>query len=271
VEIKDSLVAPQGRNQILGEGNNGHGFYNFIRGSEDRLDWFARKEDMVIYAEWAGPGIQSKTACNQAPSKFMAIFAVVIEDRLVYEPAEIEKLLGEAPEGVYILPWLGKDVLVDMKNPDKHVDVINEHVEDVEECDPWILETFGVKGIGEGIVYYPLLPEEDIATIRATMFKAKGEKHRTEKSKKSVSITPEKIKDIDTFCDTVLTRARLTQGVAEACLGSTDDLQIGQFLRWVSADVIKECGDLLQGANLEWKDVAKQVNKKALAYFRCLI
>ena len=62
------------------------------------------------------------------------------------------------PENVYILPWYtGESYLVEFKNDLNPIaDVFNSHVADIQAADPWVKQIFGVEGLGEGFVYYPI-------------------------------------------------------------------------------------------------------------------
>ena len=122
------------------------------------------------------------------------------------------------------------------------VNIINQKVADVEKCDPWVKATFGIDGLGEGIVYYPVSAEHaGRDSFSDLSFKAKGEKHKVVKQKSPVQVDPEKVASVDEFSELVLTDARLEQGVIEACDGEYEAEKIGPFVGRVSKDVSKEC------------------------------
>ena len=88
---------------------------------------------------------------------------------------------------IFVLPYYGEPVTLnfgDKAQLKTASETINNIVKEVEAIDPWVKETFGIEGVGEGLVMYP---ETNGIVIREgyteLMFKAKGEKHRVVKSK----------------------------------------------------------------------------------------
>ena len=109
-------------------------------------------------------------------------------------------------------------------------ETINAMVEEVEKIDPWVKETFGIEGVGEGLVLYPEIDRLiERADYTQYLFKAKGLKHQSIKSKKAVSIDPELVKTIEEFVNLFVTESRLEQGLAEACNGELDMKKMGNF------------------------------------------
>ena len=72
----------------------------------------------------------------------------------------------------------------------------------------------------------------------------------------------------DAFVDLVVTPARLEQGVSEACGGEYQLKRMGEFIRWVSADVQKETKAELDAAGLTWKQVQKAVASHAREWLK---
>lgn len=65
-----------------------------------------------------------------------------------------------------------------------------------------------------------------------------------------------------------VTPARLEQGVTQACNGEYDLKKIGDFIKWIVADVKKESVVELERANLTWSQVNKAVMNAARDWYR---
>jgi hypothetical protein len=276
VRLADAMITAQSRSNDLDAQNDNAGFAKWV---ESRRDFFARvryrtTDDLVIFGEWAGPGIMKGTACNQVSAKFFAIFMIVFLDRdnewadIITEPNEISLFMGDLPEDVHVLPWIGQPLEIvwgDRESLQAAADAANREVEAVEACDPWMKATFGVEGIGEGLVYYP----DGVTNVKRFgdfAFKAKGEKHKVTKTKESVQVDPEVASSVDEFVELFVTPARLEQGL-DAVGGNADPKLTGKFLAWIGQDVEKESGDELQASGLDWKQVAKPVGNAARKWF----
>ena len=136
--------------------------------------------------------------------------------QLEVDPVKISQRLPPHPE-VYVLPFLGEPLTFDYGDRDQMesmTETINQLIAEVEQTDPWVKDTFGIVGLGEGVVLYPRSDTTvDRLTYAELMFKAKGEKHQVVKTKKPVLLDPERVKSIDQFVTLMVTTARLEQGV----------------------------------------------------------
>jgi len=285
---EDGDVVPQSRSQLLVDGQDYKGFAQWVhqRGdghsrSDNRAYFASLERGITIFGEWCGPGVEKGMGISKIDRKVFAVFAIQRgygEDaRIVYEPDAIWRCLNGPsrwmPKDMFILPWHGALVTLrygDEKGMEHSVEVINNMVAGVECCDPWVKETFGVEGIGEGIVFYPVgdgipVDPEGLAML---MFKAKGDKHREVGAKRAAQVKPEKAAGVDEFVALVVTEARLQQGVSEACGGAYEMRQMGSFMRWVTADVQKESVAELEASGLTWKQVAKGVQAKARDWYK---
>jgi hypothetical protein len=237
----------------------------------------------VVFGEWCGPGIQKGMALNQIPSKVFAVFAVLdirdLENRkLLTSPAAIASMLDTTKvPGVHIIPWYNNGEFTVSVNWDATpeelapvLDQINAEVHAVELCDPWVKATFGIEGMGEGLVFYPWgngTPEG----ICLRMFKAKGEKHKTVATKAPAQAEPEVAKSLAEFATLVLTEARLDQGAQavrpDGAPMAYDLKRMGDFLKWVAKDVDKECQTELSASGLNTKAVMKAVSEHARKWY----
>ena len=149
---------------------------------------------------------------------------------------------------------------------------LSERVEAVEREDPWVMRTFGISGLGEGLVFYPTAvddaaPRVDPENLAALMFKAKGLKHRTAGTKTAVQAKAEVVGSVAEFVTLMVGEARLQQGLAAVCGGVAEARHTGKFLAWVAADVRKESVAELEAASLTWAQVEKAVQARAREWF----
>ncbi len=277
-------VRAQKRTSLIGDGH--FGFANWVKENEEYFKQFADSlydENMYIFGEWAGPGIQKNVALSQIPHKVFAVFSVQFgpSDELlslvVINPLDITDILHEnhsRPDNMHVLPWHDEVSVcyVNHNSLQTAVDHMNEVVADIEAEDPWVKENFGISGVGEGIVYYPVSEMNADGSMHrgvfsALMFKAKGEKHQVNKQKSAVIIEPEKVKSANEFVAKFVTDNRLEQALQEACDGKLEHKMIGPFIGWVSKDVKKESVAELEASDMEWKFVNKYVSNSARIWY----
>jgi tRNA-binding EMAP/Myf-like protein len=259
IQVLDGNLFIQSRESELTPESDWNGFAKWILSEKDY--WTSLQKDIIIYGEFCGEGIQKRTSITKIGKKIFCIFSIVIGNKMIIEPDEIAKILGNLPENVYILPWLGDTYSVDYLNQDallEFSDKLNKVVEEVENCDPWVKDTFGIEGLGEGIILYPYTgPIIDVELFSNFAFKAKGEKHKVVNVKKPVQIDPEKANSIKEFVNLFVTENRLEQFLNKLDL---DIENLGEFIKIVSCDIQKESIVDLERSGLIWKDVVKHLN-----------
>lgn len=290
----DGSIFPQSRTNLLTPESDNAGFARWVMGQQEA--WakvgarklFDMTQGWVVFGEWCGPGIQKGVALSEIPKKVFAVFAAKPlgdSGKMVIEPEQLQQLVRDIPD-VYVLPWYvikddsdrGWDyearVDINYKSTDeqlsKSIAPINDWVQEIENNDPWVEETFGVKGTGEGLVFYPTslkhLGWENFINL---CFKAKGDAHKNIKTAAPVQVNPEIATSVDAFVELVLTQARLEQGATTVALspGSYDQQQTGKFVQWIIGDVQKETQDELSASNLDWKQVLKPLQTKARLWY----
>jgi hypothetical protein len=183
-------------------------------------------------------------------------------------------LFGWDHPDVQIIPWHGEPRTVDLSDPDavtRFAQDMNELVDVVESSDPYLKQAFGVDGIGEGVVMYPIPGESSMSPRerwRRLAFKAKGEKHRVKKAPRAVEVDPEEIKSIAAFVETFVTQQRCEQGLTAIMKGEQPDIRrIGEFIGWISKDVEKESRVELEASGLTWKQVSSAVGAAARGWY----
>jgi hypothetical protein len=301
----DGTLTPQSRESLLSLEKDNAGFARWVAATDVMLPklgaphyWnnWDNARGHIIFGEWIGPGIQKGVAVSSIPQKTFAIFAarpLDDSDRIIVEPEELRELVSgfKMPPGpeafpIYVLPWYtrpvahGTDTCVYAQvNVDwsasseeltKITEEINKWVMEVEANDPWVEETFGIRGTGEGLVFYPRSPEHLKYTDFANLcFKAKGEAHKNIKTAAPAQVSPEIAASVEAFAELVLTQARLEQGASKVALtpGIYDLKQTGKFVSWIIGDVEKETQDELAASGLTFKQVQKAISDKARAWY----
>lgn len=282
IRIENGTVTAQSRTQDITTKNDNCGFAAWVLSTGDfwqavSYDVGSSMHAVTIFGEWCGQGIQKGTSVSTIPMKMFVCFAIQIGDSVVTEPSQIKHILsvGEKPENVFVLPWMSSDILTidfaDQVALEAVADTMNKMVLDVEACDPWVKDTFGVSGVGEGIVFYPVPDAVTGSTPRSTlsrlMFKAKGEKHRVKAAKVAVEVDATLLANTEQFVATFVTEPRLQQGLTVACGGDASPQNTGKFLKWVSEDCLKEGQADLAESGIEWKQVAGAVQNAARKWF----
>ena len=272
--LRDGSIHAQSRTAIITPEDDNMGFARWTFSNQSYWSSLAGTHDIVIFGEWAGKGIQKRCSISSIDKKVFCVFAIQIDpdtdaSKLLISPSEIEKILGtNKPSDVFVLPWYGDVVTMDYTTSDTSqacADVINKMVNDVEQCDPWVKDTFGISGLGEGVVLYPC--DEDIIDrefYSNFVFKAKGEKHNVVNVKAPATINPEVLASTDAFVKLFVTENRLEQFSGKT---GFDAKKIGEFIKLFSADVEKESKAELEASNLQWKDVSKAVMGAARKWY----
>lgn len=277
--LPNGEVLFQSRTRLITPEKDNNGFAKWADSNKDYFKSLAQDNLIVIvFGEACGKGIQKSVAISNIDKKIFAVFAVQLINLSTgtsvyeFEPEEIRKRLPDHSD-IFVLPWYRYPLTFDFSDLDQlqqQADLVNELVAEIEKCDPWVKDVFGVEGVGEGVVAYPTPTSGTTITrmeFSERVFKAKGEKHQVVQTKKPAQLKPESAKNIQEFVNLFVTSARLEQGFSEACNNEKDMKQMGNFLKWVSQDVLKESKVELETAKLEWKDVAKAVSNEARIWF----
>lgn len=275
------VVAAQSRTQIITPQSDNAGFARWVESTRDY--WAGLVGDssdvtFTVFGEWCGQGIMRGTAISNIGKKVFAVFAIVVtigaetreESALISHPDAISEILGTLPSDVHVLPWYGDEFSVDFRDPTNlaaTVATLNKVVADIEPCDPWVKQVFGVEGTAEGVVYYPSAGKAvTVKGFGELAFKAKGEKHKVVATKAAVQVDPEVAANVDAFVAMFVTQGRLEQGLT-AVGGSLEMKNIGPFLKWVGTDVQKESVAELEASGLTWDQVQKGVQTAAREWF----
>lgn len=280
INVIDGVVHYQSRSQLITPEKDNAGFVRWAMESGFADVVLGLGEDVIVFGEWAGPGIQKRTAVSRLSSPIFAVFALEFPEsaknprrRLVVEPEKVSSYLPQYKD-VYVLPWEDYEVRIDYEDPAQlasAADILNQYVSDVEAKDPWVARTFGIAGMGEGLVFYlykiynELVGDLSRSAFETWAFKAKGEEHQVVRQKAPVIVDTELVANVDAFVEKFVTPQRLNQGAQEC--GGADMSNTSAFLKWVGQDVKSESVDELEAAGLTWKDVSKAVTSSARTWW----
>lgn len=259
---KDGELLTQSRNQLLSSQSSHFGFNKWVNENKEYFKEFLSSygDEVVLYGEWAGKGIQGGVAIGEIDPAFFGF-----ELRIYHGDKYDTKLLQETDTsiGFYdINEFKNWEKKIDFNNPEEVINDLIKLTEEVEKECP-VAKEFGHTGVGEGIVWKTTYKDQVIK------FKVKGEKHSSSKVKKLASVGPEKVQSIIEFVDLAVTENRVKQAIQET--KATSKQQTTDILKWVANDIIEEESDTLLANDLEWKDVAKKVAEKTRQIFFKLI
>lgn len=220
------------------------------------------KYPIKVSGEWCGQGIQKGVGISFLPKKSLFVFGIKIQDSWVScEQLYIHNLHEEGIYNIHDFPT--KEIDIDFSNPAYSQNDLVAATEDVEKECP-VSKQLGITEslLGEGLVWVPKDP--DLAADSGNWFKTKGEKHSVSKVKSVAAVCPEKLNSIKDFVEYACTENRMEQGLGEIGL---DQKLVGKFIGWVSSDINKEEGDVLEENSLSMKDVGKYIATKCRKFY----
>lgn len=271
-QSRENIITPE-------KDNAGFAFFAYSHETELLRLFFdvAAKEDIdlhkntiSIYGEWVGKGIQKGVGITNLPKSFF-IFGVKItphtetEEELRANPAYWvdSSYLRDNDKGIYnIEDYTTYSIDIDFNMPQLVQNQLSELTIAVEEECP-VAKSFGFSGIGEGIVWSAEF--KDIVY----RFKVKGERHSSSKVKTLASVDVEKLESIQKFVEYAVTESRFNQAIENVFTNQEpiDTKKLGDVIRWVVNDVIKEEMDTMVENKIEPKEVNKYISAKAREMF----
>lgn len=249
----------------------------------------------IFYGEWCGGSIQKGVGLNNLPKHFVVFKAfdtntgkfvdIDWQTILVESDRRTKEFMAQNPlcvdetiigfihaGGVYLIDEVDpKFITIDFSKPEAYTQEMEDLTLAYEDECPWAA-MFGHKNtVGEGIVWSPT---GEFADKREWLFKIKGIKHqKSDKNKPTnlVHVDPIKVAAIAELIAAVLPPWRLEQGLAEvkqANGGVISTKNMGEYLQWISRDILKEESDVIANNEYDWKkDISPKVIQKARDYF----
>ena len=282
--LSDGIWAQSRENIITPEKDNA-GFAFFVESNKELFteliaSVFTKNEiDMLentvtIYGEWAGGNIQKGVGITNIEKSFF-IFGVKVtphtttEEEAKVKPAYwVDYSYLRSPENriFNIDDYPTWTIDIDFNMPQLVQNKLSELTLAVEEECP-VAKAFGFSGVGEGIVWSTTL------NGNVHRFKVKGEKHSSSKVKTLASVDTEKLESIQKFVEYAVTESRFNQAL-ENVFPNEEPIQnnkLGDVIRWVVNDVIKEEMDTMVDNKIEPKDVNKYISSKVREMFFNLV
>lgn len=258
----------QSRNNIISAENDNAGCAKFnweIKSIWENLVRDIPGEEFYIACEWAGKGIKKGVAVSEL-LRFMAVLNMMIDGKYA-EIADIKKI--ESHENRIFNVFNIAPVYrfeIDFEKPDLVQNQIFQEVEAVEKECP-VGKYFGISGIGEGIVF---MPEDSVLRQDSdTWFKAKGEKHQVSKVITFKPADSNKMQKQRDFIEATVTEARLIQGLTVLREKNiVPEMKVlGDYIRWVVNDILKEDSDRMSEYEITEKELGKLASDKTRKWF----
>lgn len=271
LDLKDNSLFCQSRNRVLSLDDDN---YDFVKYVEDNKSEFLKifneiknkintenYDSIIIYGEWAGKGIQNKVAVSEL-DRFFAPFSIRGINKDTIDILDVKLEINESIRFYPIETFGVYNVVLDLDNTHlAQQEIKNITIAIENECP--VGKYFGISGIGEGVVFTD--------ETRTYSFKSKGEKHSVSKVKTIANVDVEKIKKIQDFIDYAVTENRLNQGIEylKEMNKELDISSIGDFLRWLANDILKEEQDVITGNCLDndLKSIMKSTSNKGRKWF----
>lgn len=263
------------RNKILTQEADNAGFFNEMSKKTELIDYvnsvfkLTDVHKITLFGEWIGPGIQKGVAISQLPKKIFIVFNVRLDDNWarqldgIMSPIMVAEYNKHNVFFIQQFPYYKVDI--DFNKPELiQNDLAKLTLEIEEECP--VGKAFGISGVGEGLVWKPLLDEFNHSVF---WFKTKGAKHSVSKVTQLVEIDLEAFHKRDELIAAIVTEARLAQGLQEHTASgySFEIKDVGHYIRWVFGDVIKEESDRIELSGFNVKDISKGISNVAKKYF----
>jgi hypothetical protein len=270
----------QSRSNIITSQSDNAGFAFFVESNKDSFVELFKKiqtrsnidldnNTISIYGEWAGGNIQKGVGISNVDKSFF-IFGVKVTpfskseaDTPVAYWIDYSDLSDKDSRIYNINDYKTYSIDIDFNMPGLVQNKLGELTMEVESECP-VAKEFGFSGIGEGIVWTYINDSGE-----AMRFKVKGEKHSSSKVKKLASVDVDKLSSIQEFVDYSVTDSRFKQSI-ENVFPNNEPVcvaKLGEVIRWVINDVIKEEMDTLVSNGLEPKDVNKHISSKVRQKF----
>lgn len=261
----------QSRERVIVPGDDNAGFAAHFSQYQTQLLWQIVNLDLAgnlnstdtvaIYGEWCGGSIQPGVAITGLPKMFV-VFAVKVNDQW---RNDLVHTIKRPDIGIYNIEQFPKWVVhIDFERPEHVQNLLGDLTKQVEMQCP-VGKHFGKEGIGEGIVWRCFdHPSEEY------WFKVKGEKHSASKVKTLAAVDVEAIESINAFVASAVTESRLEQGLQNLLNEQKKPFEMtsmGDFIRWVHSDVMKEEADTIQANGFEQKKLGGPIALIARRWF----
>lgn len=283
-DLLAGTTSAQSRERVLSVEDDNFGFCAWMQSEEGAIEVASLRAllylvaerrcvgevaSLHLFGEWCGPAVNGKTAIGRLPMRWVLFRALATQadgtevwlDVNELAAARRANVFGVSQSVFFIGDYRTWELAIDFNDPAASLEALEQLTLEVEASCP-VAMAMGGEGIGEGIVW-----ECHDTRWGHHCFKTKGAKHKGTKGK-VVTVAPEVLASQAAFVDAVLTESRLEQGfeLIRTRYGKVTEDRIGDFLRWVGMDVLKEESDTLTASGLERRQVMGAVNRAAKAW-----
>lgn len=248
------------------------------------LTTFPTARTLILSGESAGGGLNRSVAISHLP-QFFAVFAAKIDGCWI-ERAQLQGLRFPDPSvnRVYnILDFPVVEDVVDFADVEATTARLTAHTLAVEAECPFALQAGGIpNGTGEGLVWRGVYTHpSNHPSPRAVHFKTKGTRFLAKLAPPKIQASrlprctdPGKEGKILGFVEVAVGEERLAQGsewLWEMGLVERGKEGLGEYMKWIVADIRREEAWRLEGLGLAWEDVTRAVTGRIREwYFRGL-
>jgi len=218
---------------------------------------------VAIFGEWCGGNIQPNVALAKLSKRFVVFGAQVNGDWLDKERVSKIKDIDAGIYNIYDYPH--ETIEIDFNQPEIARNKLVELTIKVEQTCP-VAKAMGVEGVGEGIVWKCVTEGWESPEF---YFKVKGELHSASKVKTLAAVDVELVASQREFAEKTVTENRCRQGIDKLREAGKklDRTSVGDFIKWVVADVEKEEADTAKASGLDLKKASGELTKAARTWF----
>jgi len=220
---------------------------------------------IIIDCEWAGGNIQKGNAACSNTDKGAYIFdyyRVVNNDTGETQYKSTEGLTPPTDKSVYLMSsFCQYELVLDFNDPSKCEEQLKELAESIEDSSPIAKFHNKSDNVGEGAY---LWCDYNSTNLR---LKTKGEKHggKPKVKREQSPIDNELSAKLSALAEKVTPTWRLTQAITET--NATEMKHMGEVMKWVNQDIVKEEMPVLHEAGVEPKQLGRYVAKIVKDYY----
>ena len=252
----------QSRSRIIDINSDNAGFAWFCESNKGRiLDWMKENnpgQTFVMFGEWSGRGIQKGVGISEIEKAFFP-FAFKSDNQWIKPDQFIDAL--EELKNIRVYNHLVQNMFsisVPFHNPESVIPDLERMTYNVErECPA--ARSFGISGVGEGIVWTPA--DANLMQWTDLWFKVKGGKHSNSKTNTGAKVKVESVENLKEILDEVVTINRLEQGLQVLAKYT------GEYIRWVIGDIMREEREFLLANNAKPEAINSHIANRAREFF----
>lgn len=280
VQSRSNIITPEKDNAgcAFTAEQNRNAWIDIISELQDAHNINLDTHTITVYYEWCGGNIQKNSAVSDM-SKRAIIFKLFKVSPIEPSEDEASKWYPTCTYGgqrtfncsnhdaeIYnIMDFTYYEFEIDFNKPEAAQNNMIACMLEIEANSP-VGKQFGKDGnIGEGLVI------EFIYNGARHAFKVKGDKHSASKVKVQKPVDLEALAKVDKCVEEITHEWRFVQGMTEV-FGAEyerdiDRKKLGEFLKWITSDTIKEESEAIYEHGFTLKDIMGKVQKKAKDFF----